>query len=180
MLDRQGQPAPALTTTGSPCASTAAPVTCPGRPTPSTRSAGCLSQLGDHQQALVHCRQALPCPRARQPPRRHHLDSLGYAHHHLGHHTEAITCYRQALDMFREIGDRYNQAKILTHLGDTYHAAGHPPAHTAWHQALAILDDLHHPDAEQVRAKLSNITAPAPAEPVSHSAVAAPPAQLPG
>ena len=38
------------------------------------------------------------------------LDSLGYTHHHLGHHDEATDCYRKSLDLFRDIGDRYKQA----------------------------------------------------------------------
>ena len=139
--------------------------------------------LGHHQQALDYCGQALAMHRALGNRRGQAAtwDSLGYAHHHLGQLTEAITCYRRSLIVFRQLADRSNQAEILTHLGDTHRAAGHPhQAQDAWQQALDILDDLHHPDADQVRAKLSNIMAPAPAEPVSQAAAAEPPAQLPG
>jgi hypothetical protein len=39
--------------------------------------------------------------------------------------------------------------------GDVQLAAGHrDEAHDAWRRALVILDDLDHPDAEQVRDKL--------------------------
>src|SRR5262249_10970403 len=41
-------------------------------------------------------------------------DSLGYAHQHLGHRTQALTCYQHALTLFRDLGDRYNQADTLT------------------------------------------------------------------
>jgi hypothetical protein len=55
----------------------------------------------------------------------------------------------------QEIGDRWLEADTLTHLGDTRHAAGQlPQARQAWHQALAILEDIQHPQTEQVRAKL--------------------------
>lgn len=59
--------------------------------------------------------------------------------------------------MHRESGDRVHEAQALTHLGDTRQAAGQlPQAREAWQQALAILDDLEHPDAGQVRAKLAS------------------------
>jgi len=43
----------------------------------------------------------------------------------------------------------------LNNLGDACDAAGQPTAaRDAWRQALAILDDLHHPDGAHIRAKL--------------------------
>jgi hypothetical protein len=49
-------------------------------------------------------------------------------------------------------------AITLPHLGDIHRAMGNRhAAHDAWQQALTILDDLHHPDAEQVRAKLAGL-----------------------
>ncbi len=43
-------------------------------------------------------------------------------------------------------------------LGDTYLAAGDSAsARAAWDNALAILDDLGHPDAAQVREKLKTL-----------------------
>jgi tetratricopeptide (TPR) repeat protein len=82
-------------------------------------------------------------------------DSLGYARHHLGQHTEAIDCYQHAVNLYGNLGDRHGEADSLTHLGDTHHAAGHPEAadHT-WRQALAILDEMQHPDADTVRIHL--------------------------
>ena len=44
---------------------------------------------------------------------------------------------------------------MLVHLGDVYHATGDlDQARQAWEQALAILEHLHHSDADQVRARL--------------------------
>jgi tetratricopeptide (TPR) repeat protein len=37
-------------------------------------------------------------------------DSLGYIHHHLEQHSEAIRCYERAIGFDREFGDRYNTA----------------------------------------------------------------------
>jgi DNA-binding SARP family transcriptional activator len=114
--------------------------------------------LGDYRQAVDHCRQALVLHRELGNRRGEAatLDSLGYAYHHLGQYGESVACYRQSLGLFRELADRSNHAEILTHLGDAYQAAGNPgQARDAWQQALTILDDLHHPDAVQVRAKLT-------------------------
>jgi hypothetical protein len=49
-------------------------------------------------------------------------------------------------------GNRYGEATSLAYLGDIYQAAG--AARRAWQHALDILDQLDHPDADQVRAKL--------------------------
>ncbi len=82
-------------------------------------------------------------------------DSLGYIHHNLGNHLHAFAYYQQAIDRWRELGNRYHQATTLVHLGETqYSAAGREAARVTWQQALAILDDLHHPDADKVRVKL--------------------------
>ena len=84
------------------------------------------------------------------------MDGLGYAHHRLGQHQQAATCYQHALTMFQNVGDRFNEAKTLAHLGDVHHALGRiDAAGDAWRCALAILDGLGHGDADQVRARLS-------------------------
>jgi DNA-binding SARP family transcriptional activator len=87
------------------------------------------------------------------------LDSLGGAHHERGDDAEAVDCYRQALALFRESGDRHLEATILTHLGDVQHATGeHDAARKTWRQALDILTDLDHSDADAVRAKVLALT----------------------
>jgi DNA-binding SARP family transcriptional activator/tetratricopeptide (TPR) repeat protein len=114
--------------------------------------------LGDSGQAKAFCQRALALCHSLgdRQGEAGTWDSLGYAEHQLGNFTDAVTCYENALRLFRELGDRLNEAIILTHLGDTYDAGGRAKdARVAWQQALDILDDLHHPDAEQVRAKLS-------------------------
>jgi tetratricopeptide (TPR) repeat protein/transcriptional regulator with XRE-family HTH domain len=117
--------------------------------------------LGDYQQARVFCRQALALC-AETGNRRfqgHAWDSLGYAEHHLGNFGEAAACYQRARSIAREVGDRWAEAEALTHLGDTRQAADDlPQAQEAWQQALAILDDIEHPAADQVRAKLASVS----------------------
>ena len=47
-----------------------------------------------------------------------------------------------------------NASQLVT--GAQVQIAGNPDAaHKAWRQALDILDQLHHPDASQVRARLN-------------------------
>ena len=118
--------------------------------------------LGDYRQALSYCGQALDLFRdlGNQEGVANALDSLGYAHQQLGRHAEATACCQRALDLHRETGNRWGVAETLGHLGDARHAAGDPEvARTAWEEALAILDDMHHPDADQIRAKLGELGA---------------------
>ena len=120
----------------------------------------CHVLLGDPQRARTFCRRALALNRERGNRRSEALtwDSLGYAEHQVGRFAKAAACYRRALHLFQECGDRFYEAEILTHLGNTRHAAGDPQeARAAWQAALDILDDLRHPDADQVRAKLGQI-----------------------
>jgi predicted negative regulator of RcsB-dependent stress response len=62
--------------------------------------------------------------------------------------------------LFRELGDRYFEATTLVYLGDIHLDAGNrEEARDAWQQALIILDDLDHPDAEPVREKIDGAVA---------------------
>lgn len=127
----------------------------------------CHVLLGDPQRSRTFCRRALALNRERGNRRSEALtwDSLGYAEHQVGRFAKAAACYRRALHLFQECGDRFYEAEILTHLGNTRHAAGDPQeARAAWQAALDILDDLRHPDADQVRAKLGQIRR-APSDP---------------
>jgi tetratricopeptide (TPR) repeat protein len=115
--------------------------------------------LGDRQQALTYCQQALIILQelGNRFIEAATWDSLGYAHH-LGHHDQAVSCYQHALDLYRELGDRYSESETLIHVGTTHHATGNlSAARDAWQHALSILDDLDHPDADQVRVKLKQV-----------------------
>jgi DNA-binding SARP family transcriptional activator/tetratricopeptide (TPR) repeat protein len=116
------------------------------------------AQLGEYERALDYCRQALDLHRelGRHPGGEADAwDSLGYSYHHLGDHKTAIDCFGRALDLFRQLGNRYYEADTLTHLGNAQHDAGDlVAAREAWRLALDLLDELSHPDAQRVRAKL--------------------------
>ncbi|WP_347681718.1 BTAD domain-containing putative transcriptional regulator [Plantactinospora sp. B24E8] len=118
----------------------------------------CHTLLGDHGRALTYCARAL---------RRHQLlgdrrgaadswDSIGHANHGLGRNRAAIRCFQQAVLLFREVGDRFAEAVSLTRLGDAWRVAGEPgSARADWSRSLAILTELDHPRAVEVRARLT-------------------------
>ena len=125
------------------------------------------AHLRDYNQATTYCQQALDL--YRDLGDRHGeaaaWDSIGYARHHLGRHAEAAVAYRHALNRYRELGNRYYQADTLSHLGDTYHAASDlAAADRAWKQALGILEDLHFPDTDELRAKLLRLRGESPGD----------------
>jgi DNA-binding SARP family transcriptional activator/tetratricopeptide (TPR) repeat protein len=117
--------------------------------------------LGDYRRALDECRQAIAG---------HHglgdrsgeaaaWDSLGYAQHHLQDYEPALVSFGHALTLYREVADRYLEADTLVHIGDTAHANGHSDAAGgAWRQALAILLELGHSDADVVRDKVRSLS----------------------
>jgi DNA-binding SARP family transcriptional activator/Tfp pilus assembly protein PilF len=116
--------------------------------------------LGDYPTALAVCREALAVHRelANRWGQAGTLDSLGYINHQIGDHPEALACYREAIHLHRELGDRYYEADSLARLADTHAANGDPvAARLPYQRALAILSDLDHPDADTVRAKLSEL-----------------------
>ncbi|MFJ8009992.1 AfsR/SARP family transcriptional regulator [Streptomyces fagopyri] len=115
------------------------------------------ARLGDHRQALVECRQALAMAEEIDDldGQAYAWDALGYIHHHLGRHGRAVGCYRQALELFRRTGDRYHEAVSSADLGDAHHAAADfMAAHEVWTWALGVFDELGHPKAVPLRAKI--------------------------
>jgi DNA-binding SARP family transcriptional activator len=116
--------------------------------------------LGDYSQARELCRQALAL-NARYGSR--HLEgdiwnSLGYTEFQAGDLGEAAASYERALSIFRAVADRWGEADALTNLGDVHDAAGEPlQAREAWLQAVVVLDNLRHPNAAKVRAKLASM-----------------------
>jgi tetratricopeptide (TPR) repeat protein len=118
------------------------------------------AHLGARREALHACEQALPIFRelGDRASEAATWDSVGYVHHQLGHYREAAACFHRAIDLYRDLTDRYLEADTLTHLGDTQYAANTAmAARDAWGQALAILDELAHSDADDVRAKLLHL-----------------------
>jgi tetratricopeptide (TPR) repeat protein len=113
--------------------------------------------LGRYEQALGYCEQALAQARELGERSWEDLiwDTFGFIHRRLGDYQQSIACYRRALEICREGGDRFNEAACLDVLGDTYREAGSDDdARQAWMQALRIFDEVGHPDAGEIRAKL--------------------------
>ncbi|NUU23518.1 MAG: tetratricopeptide repeat protein [Streptomycetaceae bacterium] len=113
--------------------------------------------LGDHDAAIVACEQALALHQevGDVAGQWETWDSLGHARHHLGRHTEAVACYENARDLVRQTRDRYWEAIIDDHLAEAYAALGDTEStHAARREAVRILEELGHADADEIRAKL--------------------------
>lgn len=111
---------------------------------------------GDLEQALRYCTDALAViEMANHKSLAHTYHSLGYIHAQL-HDPGASACfYQQAALLYRQFGDRYNEADTLISLGDVARDGGDgPAAEAAWQAATAILDDLDDPRAGDVRERL--------------------------
>jgi tetratricopeptide (TPR) repeat protein len=120
-------------------------------------------RLGRYQETLTFSHQALELFRAidNRVGEADTVDSLGYAHQHLQHYAEAIASYEQSVALWRDLGDRYNEADVLSRLGDVRLATGdRDGARHEWEQALEILEDIKHPDAVLVGAKLTALRSP--------------------
>ncbi|GAA2276129.1 hypothetical protein GCM10009853_032830 [Glycomyces scopariae] len=117
-----------------------------------------LVLLGRYEEAIPDCERALAlhlqC--GNQSGSAGPLDSLGYLHHRLGHYDAAVDYLGRALAVHREHANLRPQATVLVHLGEAHEAAGRPgAARDAWTRALQIYDDLDHPEAGRVRARLT-------------------------
>ena len=116
------------------------------------------AQLGDVRRALSPCQQAveLCAELGDRLGEAAAWDSLAYCHGKLGDYRAAIACCQRAIELTVLVGDRYHQAMALDRAGDVHETAQDPVrARAAWQQAATILDELGHPDANQVRGKLA-------------------------
>jgi DNA-binding SARP family transcriptional activator/tetratricopeptide (TPR) repeat protein len=120
-----------------------------------------LAQFGRHGEALEFCEESLAL--CRRIGDRYNegavLDSLGYIHRALGDHARGIACYERSVEAYADVADRISQATTLETLGDAHLGTGDPVAAAeAWRRSLAILDGLGDPSADQVRAKLAEVS----------------------
>jgi tetratricopeptide (TPR) repeat protein len=115
------------------------------------------AKLGNHQQSIEDSTYALSLFEELDDPawQAATLDSIGFAQHGQGDLAAALITYRRALDLSSRAGSRLSAADTLDHIADIEEARGeHEAAVRSWREALAILEDLDHPDAGKVRAKL--------------------------
>jgi DNA-binding SARP family transcriptional activator/tetratricopeptide (TPR) repeat protein len=122
----------------------------------------CQAQLGGYEQGIARCEQAVAILQevGERGWEAAAWDSLGFIHYRLGEHARAIAAYRRSAALYRDLTDHFNEADTLGHLGDVQHDAGdRDGAARSWHRALRLLDEIGHPDADQIRAKLRVVTA---------------------
>lgn len=118
------------------------------------------AQFGDYRGALATGRQAIPLFEEIGDfgGLAGNWDTLGLAHLKLGEHAEALACYRRAIEISRDHDNGHSQAIQLTHLGDVHLALDdRDAARESWSAGLVILENLGHPDAEDVRRRLADL-----------------------
>jgi tetratricopeptide (TPR) repeat protein len=122
-----------------------------------------LTGLGQHDEAMACCQQAMGIT-ARTGDRAiaaRIKDTIGLICLNRGRYAQAIAYHLQSLGECREFGHRWAEADALAHLGQAYLARGDTDmARRVWGQAIGILDDLCHPDADDIRAKLGHLDHP--------------------
>jgi tetratricopeptide (TPR) repeat protein len=113
--------------------------------------------LGNYAEGLAFCEQSLREIREVGTPswEASTWDSLGYIHSKLGDYELAVTCYERSIELFKGQADEASEADVLDSLGDAHHRAGQiAAAHRAWARAMRTFDEIGHPDADRIRAKL--------------------------
>ncbi|WP_307842268.1 AfsR/SARP family transcriptional regulator [Streptomyces sp. RK75] len=102
------------------------------------------------------------------------LDFLGTVYHRLRRHDDAVQQYHLALQAHREVGNRWAEAHSISHLAETRLAVGErDAARTGWGQALQLLEEFNHPDAEEIRDKLRGLDDAVPGAPPDEPSSAA-------
>jgi DNA-binding SARP family transcriptional activator/Flp pilus assembly protein TadD len=118
------------------------------------------SRLGNRDLALDYCEPALAMHQrlGNRPYEAHTLSCLAEVLIQRGDLTGAITCFRRALELFRELGDLYAEASILAHVGVCHRLAGDgEAAHECWRHAHALLGDLDPSTVDQIHTQLMTI-----------------------
>ena len=132
-------------------------------------------QLGDLSEARTFCVQAIELCQAigYSPGEAGTWDTLGVVLQRLGAHDEAVPCFLRAVSLDREMGNRYDLAMVLAHLGETYVSIGDATgAREAWEESLLILRVLHHPATATVQEQLAALAANQVASPATSPAAA--------
>lgn len=127
-----------------------------------------LQELGNYHFRLAGYRQALSCWEAAAAQHRaagnrvgeaETWDHLASAHQQLGDFQQATTCYRRAIRAYQQLGRSYELAGTLQRLGELQLVSGSvAAAGQTWHQAWTILKQLDHPETDQLRTRLDQLT----------------------
>jgi DNA-binding SARP family transcriptional activator/tetratricopeptide (TPR) repeat protein len=118
------------------------------------------AKQGHHRTALTYCERSLRLSQVldHRFGEAEAWESLGYIHLHLGDHRQSISCYERAIDLLFELGAPALAATVLRDTGDAYRLAGEATAARPHYlRALAILEELEDPEADQLRLRLKQI-----------------------
>lgn len=116
-----------------------------------------LAHLGRFDEAFEHLHRSLEHDSDRFL-RGIALTCLGTAHFLAGQVDAAVEVFRRAVEHRRGMGNALGTATALAELGKALRARGdRDEARQAWEEALAVLERLDHPDAEAVRAHLTDL-----------------------
>ena len=118
-------------------------------------------ELGSYKLARELCDRALGLQReaGNQQGQVYAWHALADMHRRRGEYAEAARCFHEALNVPVEFSPRlyWHRALVLTHFGDSELASGDlMAARAAWQRARRILEDLKHPHAGLVRARLES------------------------
>jgi DNA-binding SARP family transcriptional activator len=119
----------------------------------------CDEALTAHHQAIAIARDLADRPREGS-----FLAGLGTTLLDRGDADAAVGVLEQALEIMVRIGDRFGEVRARRDLGGALHALGdHAGARRCWQEALVICQALRVPEADQLRARLSALSAETPA-----------------
>ncbi|MEJ2852022.1 MULTISPECIES: ATP-binding protein [unclassified Saccharothrix] len=116
-----------------------------------------LDEVGEHRGGLAHFRRAAEILSAEDDLLNlaSALNAIGRSLHHLGDHRRAVEYYGVVAALERAWGDVWSLARTLDRLGDAQDALGdRTAARSAWTEALSLLVEIDHHDADLVSAKL--------------------------
>jgi DNA-binding SARP family transcriptional activator/tetratricopeptide (TPR) repeat protein len=116
------------------------------------------SLLGHYEEAIANCELALVLTREHgyADGESATLHSLGYIYLQLGDYARSIDCFERSVVLVRGLADKFNEADTLSALADAYERAGDRAA--AQHsrlRALALFEEIGHPDADALREKVA-------------------------
>jgi len=117
--------------------------------------------LGDFRESTTSCEEALALfvRHGNRQGQAVTLDCLGYIEHHRGRHDRALACFRESLDLCRDLGATYYEADTLDHLARTHAALGQrAEARAAWRRALALNRAQHRvADVDRITRQLADL-----------------------
>jgi tetratricopeptide (TPR) repeat protein len=84
------------------------------------------------------------------------LNNLGNAHRDLRRFEDAVTCYQDALVIYRETGDRHGEGQALSNLDLAYQGLRQPIHAQGWRDAAAAMRDAGDTEAAAALKQAAN------------------------